>query len=402
MYELASGGHAVQTHRELSTFASDEAKQPQSPDINMEPQEIQSGLPEQSAYIDPDAPDMSEQQFAASLDAECPKPNFVMDDPEPNPPQVLPAFTEPQAEGTAHPPPEISISTLDGQDARPPAIGEDWRDQVSAKVNHYKSRKSPKVRYPSLQLQFEPSPPRVRQNLELESEFFANTAQQIEIPQPRKVSESFVSLEATARVIEFPRPAEPPPRLDELAEPLLVRPRIVEAPALLPPPPALGGILMEEVPKQTPERRPGFDMPLRPATLGRRVLAAGVDGLFVGAGLAIFGYLFLRFNGPIQQTKLLFQLAAVILAALWSSYQYAFLVYTGSTPGIRACRLAVTRFDGRPVSRRLRRWRVLASFLSCISLGLGYAWCFFDEDQLSWHDRITKTHLAPAQPAGHL
>jgi hypothetical protein len=37
----------------------------------------------------------------------------------------------------------------------------------------------------------------------------------------------------------------------------------------------------------------------------------------------------------------------------------------------------------------------LASFLSAASLGLGYAWCFLDEDQLSWHDRITKTHLAP-------
>jgi hypothetical protein len=33
--------------------------------------------------------------------------------------------------------------------------------------------------------------------------------------------------------------------------------------------------------------------------------------------------------------------------------------------------------------------------LSLASLGLGYAWTFLDEDQLSWHDRITKTHLAP-------
>jgi len=25
---------------------------------------------------------------------------------------------------------------------------------------------------------------------------------------------------------------------------------------------------------------------------------------------------------------------------------------------------------------------------------LGYAWCFFDEDQLCWHDRITRTYMA--------
>src|SRR5262249_34360312 len=161
---------------------------------------------------------------------------------------------------------------------------------------------------PSLQLQFEPPPPRLRQNLEFEPEFSAGTLEQREIPQAGQIPQNFVSLEATARVIEFPRPAEPPPRLDELAEPLLDRPRIVEAPAMVPPPPALGGILMEEIREQTPERRPGFDMPLRPATLGRRVLAAGVDGLFVGAGLAMFGYVVLRFNGPIPQTKLMFQL----------------------------------------------------------------------------------------------
>jgi hypothetical protein len=29
-----------------------------------------------------------------------------------------------------------------------------------------------------------------------------------------------------------------------------------------------------------------------------------------------------------------------------------------------------------------------------LTLGLGYAWCFLDEDELSWHDRITKTHFA--------
>jgi len=57
--------------------------------------------------------------------------------------------------------------------------------------------------------------------------------------------------------------------------------------------------------------------------------------------------------------------------------------------------LKISRFDGGPASKNLRRWRVVASALSFVSLGLGYVWTFLDEDQLSWHDRITKTHLAP-------
>ena len=30
--------------------------------------------------------------------------------------------------------------------------------------------------------------------------------------------------------------------------------------------------------------------------------------------------------------------------------------------------------------------------LSAVSLGLGFAWAFFDEDTLCWHDRMTRTY----------
>jgi hypothetical protein len=65
----------------------------------------------------------------------------------------------------------------------------------------------------------------------------------------------------------------------------------------------------------------------------------------------------------------------------------------------RPARLELTRFDGSPASRSLRRWRVLASFLSAASLGMGYAWVFLDEDSLCWHDRITHTYLGPKSAA---
>ncbi len=52
-------------------------------------------------------------------------------------------------------------------------------------------------------------------------------------------------------------------------------------------------------------------------------------------------------------------------------------------------------------TRRLRRWRVLASYLSAVSLGMGYAWVFLDEDSLCWHDRITHTYLAPIRRDQH-
>jgi uncharacterized RDD family membrane protein YckC len=182
---------------------------------------------------------------------------------------------------------------------------------------------------------------------------------------------------------------------DELAEPVNDRPRILEAPELLPPPPALGGMLIEPVREPEPERQPGVDMPLKTAPLSRRMLAASVDGIFVAGAIVIFGYIFLRFNPSLPQIRMTAEVTAVLTVLLWFAYQSAFLIFCGTTPGLRATRLKISCFDGAPASRNLRRWRVIASALSLASLGLGYAWTFLDEDQLSWHDRITKTHLAP-------
>jgi uncharacterized RDD family membrane protein YckC len=82
---------------------------------------------------------------------------------------------------------------------------------------------------------------------------------------------------------------------------------------------------------------------------------------------------------------------------LWAAYQYLLIVYASSTPGLRIAGLQLTRFDGSPTSRSLRRWRVLASFLSAASLGMGYAWVLLDEDMLCWHDRATRTYFASSR-----
>ena len=53
-----------------------------------------------------------------------------------------------------------------------------------------------------------------------------------------------------------------------------------------------------------------------------------------------------------------------------------------------------TRVESATWEADARRWRVLASYLSAFSLGLGYLWSVLDEDGLCWHDRITHTHLS--------
>jgi len=186
-----------------------------------------------------------------------------------------------------------------------------------------------------------------------------------------------------------------PARGDELAEPILDRPRILEVPEMAPAPPALGGILLDAVEVAEPEKRPGIDVPLQSAPLEQRLFASAVDGALVLSATALFGYIFFKIAAVKPGPPLWLGMGAAVSAFLWAVYHYILLVYTGSTPGLKAAKLQLSRFDGSPVSRRLRRWRVLVSVLSAISFGMGYAWCLVDEDALCWHDRITRTYLAP-------
>jgi len=384
----------------------------------MNPPENQSDCNSEPQYFDPELPDSSEQEFAVSLEEKTSVPAFVVESVaqpiadaglaiEKTKPQLseIDAAILPQEDAVAASAdsPEILIATpeqKENQNATSEERSEtDWRDLVSAKVNSYKSRRPRKDRYPSLQLKFDAGHRRQRsevQDFNFSSPFpEPEPPQPPERPSPARNSGPAVIFEATARVLEFPRSSASFATSDELAEPVMDRPRIIEAPELLPPPPALGGILIETAGEPEPEHRPGFDVPLQSAPPERRVLAGAFDGLVVGIAVAIFGYIALRIIGSSLPWRAQAEIVAALLAVFWPAYQYAFLVFCGKTPGLRVAGLRLQRFDGGSASRSLRRWRVIASLLSAGSLGLGYLWCFLDEDQLSWHDRITRTHLAP-------
>jgi uncharacterized RDD family membrane protein YckC len=310
---------------------------------------------------------------------------------------------------------------LSAEQSLPDAGPDSWRQEIAARVHRYRSRRRSRgPRYPSLRLKFEtddsvnharvrPTPgsasnasmqdlthPSLAENMAtaaLPSSQSPAYLRDAEAPDARLANKSF--RQTTARIIAFPRSSPVPVPLDELAEPVFDRPRILEAPEVPPPPPALGGILIEPVQEKEVEKRPGFDVPLHSASVQQRLLAAATDGVIVLAASIMFGYLFFRLTA--LRPLLSVSIAALAAAAgvFWAAYEYLLLVYTGSTPGLQTAKLRLSRFDGASPSRSLRRWRVLASILSAISLGMGYLWCFLDEDALCWHDRITHTYLEP-------
>jgi uncharacterized RDD family membrane protein YckC len=403
--------------------------------------DLDSGLrlPHAVRLIDPEAYDASEQRFAASVEEKAVPRRFVLDavkEPQSNlatgdgspradsgenelrgEPDKLPGAPTPSESSglviemepeTGTPDPSLQTELLRPQGP------DSWRHEVAARVDNYRARRRPRApRYPSLQLKFEPSEPSstgqaaagqpattaIPSRLALAMQDALAVPQAEPSIQPETCDAARPNgQESGARILEFPRSAaSPPPVFDELAEPVVDRPRILEVPELELPPPALGGILMDPVAEPEKERRPGVELPLQAAPFSRRLSAGAIDSLLVVTAFAIFACIFFRITSIVPAPEQAAGISVSLIALFWIAYQYLLLVFTGTTPGLKLSRLQLSRFDGSAVPVRIRRWRVLASVLSGFSLALGYAWCFLDEDRLSWHDRITRTYMAPKQ-----
>jgi hypothetical protein len=55
--------------------------------------------------------------------------------------------------------------------------------------------------------------------------------------------------------------------------------------------------------------------------------------------------------------------------------------------------LRLCTFEDETPTRRQRNARLIALLLSALPMGLGLAWAIFDDDHLSWHDRLSHTYL---------
>jgi uncharacterized RDD family membrane protein YckC len=181
----------------------------------------------------------------------------------------------------------------------------------------------------------------------------------------------------------------------ELAAPVLDTPRILYAhePEQMDLLSSFADIQLEA---EEPRPHEAMELPPQAAALRPRMFAGLVDSGIVLAGSVLFALIFLMFAGMPAQRNLALLSAAVAGGCLWLVFQCVFLVYGQATPGMRMAELELCTFAGEPASMVARTGRALASTLSAVSLGLGFAWALVDEDTLGWHDRMTQTHLRKA------
>jgi uncharacterized RDD family membrane protein YckC len=131
---------------------------------------------------------------------------------------------------------------------------------------------------------------------------------------------------------------------------------------------------------------------LQLAPLGWRAMAAVVDGaliLGVFTMCALVAVVQMKAIPSMRAMELMSVAGLMVIGAL---YQWLFFALGEGTPGMKYASLSLCTFEDQNPIRAQLRSRLVALLLSVLPLGLGVAWAIFDEEHLSWHDRLSGTY----------
>jgi uncharacterized RDD family membrane protein YckC len=132
------------------------------------------------------------------------------------------------------------------------------------------------------------------------------------------------------------------------------------------------------------------------ASMEERRFAGLIDAaclLFAYGGfLALFGSL----GGQFTFSKLSAAVCVTTFVIVYLQYFALFTIFGGTTPGMMLRGLHVVGFSGDTPTPRQMLWRSVGYMLSAGTLFMGFLWAMWDEDCLTWHDRLSQTYLAPA------
>jgi uncharacterized RDD family membrane protein YckC len=133
------------------------------------------------------------------------------------------------------------------------------------------------------------------------------------------------------------------------------------------------------------------------ASIDDRRIAAVID-LFCllfayGGFLGLFGSL----GGHFTLSKLSVAVCVSTFAIVYLQYFALFTIFGGTTPGMMMRGLQVVSFSGDAPTPKQMLLRSAGYLLSAGTLFLGFLWAMWDEDELTWHDRLSRTYLSAAQ-----
>ncbi len=137
------------------------------------------------------------------------------------------------------------------------------------------------------------------------------------------------------------------------------------------------------------ERNQGVEL----APMNRRMMAAVVNATLVVAVFLAAAYEIASKVKSLPPLREIEVVGAVALAMITVFYHLLFNAFTQGTPGMKYAGVSLCTFDGQRPTRAQRFGRLAAMLVSVLPMGLGVMWAVFDDDHLSWHDRLSQTYL---------
>jgi uncharacterized RDD family membrane protein YckC len=138
------------------------------------------------------------------------------------------------------------------------------------------------------------------------------------------------------------------------------------------------------------------------ASMDDRRLAALFDIVCLLFAYGGFLMLFGSLGGQFTLSKLTAAVYTATFAIVYLQYFALFTIFGGTTPGMMMRNLQVVSFSGEAPTPRQMLLRSAGYMLSAGTFFLGFLWVMWDEDELTWHDRFSRTHLSAAQTLGDL
>ncbi len=130
------------------------------------------------------------------------------------------------------------------------------------------------------------------------------------------------------------------------------------------------------------------------ATPTHRVVAAAIDGVIHIFRIRTAGHTLRGSRRQLRQRQNVLGGLAAVFALVSLLYGLIWAIAGRETAGMRLTDLQLITFDGFQVDAAHPRAAVRLAWLSFCSGGLGLLWAVADEENLTWHDHISKTFPA--------
>jgi uncharacterized RDD family membrane protein YckC len=129
------------------------------------------------------------------------------------------------------------------------------------------------------------------------------------------------------------------------------------------------------------------------APFGRRMMATMVDAALILSLVWGTAYLVASRFDHLPGIRVSEVCGVIVTLGFAALYEWFFLTFAKVTPGMRYSQLSLCTFDEQVPSAAQMKGRMKAMLISVLPVGLGMVWSIFDEDQMSWHDRLSRTYL---------